>query len=105
MSFGKTNGDTDRLIQSMLQQAEGNDREGEKVKMIYTIVSAQILGPLLAAEYQVALIKCLEDGGDLNSNFSFGASRAYATAKQMAVQHMQQIGWGVGIKPKPKVEE
>jgi len=105
MSFGKTNGDSDALIQSMLQQIKGNEHEAEKIKMIYTIVSAQIFGPLLAAEYQHGLDEHLKSGGDAKDGFAFNATRAYGTAKKMALAHMQEVGWDIGIKPKPKIQE
>lgn len=99
--IGDPNGD----MEALLQQIKGNERENEKNKMIFTVVSAQILGPLLAVEYQKALEKHITSGGDPDAGFPFAATRAYNTAKQMAVTHMQQLGYKIGLQQKKKIQE
>ena len=103
--IGDKNGGADPLIEAMLQQIGENEREGEMNKMIFTVVSAQILGPLLAVEYQKGLDKHIAEDGDSKGGFTFEATRDYSTAKQMAVTHMQQLGYKIGLETKKKIQE
>jgi len=98
-------GDPNGNIEALLNSIKGNERENEKNKMIFTVVSAQILGPLLAVEYQKALEKHIASGKDPDAGFSFAATRACNVAKQMAVAHMQQLGYKIGLETKKKIQE
>lgn len=95
---------SDPFIEQVINQMKGDAQEIQRLKTIFTIVFTQIYSALLAVEYQHGLDDHLANGGDPQAGFNICASRAYGTAKQKAVEHMSNLGYGIGIKEEPKIQ-
>lgn len=81
------------------EERAANARKGEFAKLMHrTNLAAQVLGPLAAIEYELAVAKAMQDGTNESDSLTIQMARPVAMALGYADELMKQAGL---IRPLP----